>query len=166
MTRLDLTSEKLYSLDQTTLETSNTARENDRKVSVQAFVSRMCPANMSTPKSNLSDCCDNMTCTVAITSMFVYVDVAPNSSEEQEAQRLGIEPKDDRSEVGGRTVEQQVFMGALVSSSLGDVALPFIDGDTSIEYELSRSISTTTDKTRQLTVGILESRCAFWRTGN
>lgn len=161
MTRLDLTSEKLYSLDQTTLDTLKSARDNQRAVSIQAFVSKDVPRKYVNAEKQFTGLLRQYELYGGNYVDVRFVDVAPNSSEAQEAQRLGVEPKDDRSEVGGRTVEQQVFMGALVSSSLGDVALPFVDGESSIEYELSRSIATTTDKKRQITVGILDSDAHF-----
>ncbi len=161
MTRLDLTSEKLYSLDKTTLDTLKAAKDNERRVSVQAFVSEDIPRKYVNAQKQFTGLLRQYDLYGGNYVDVRFVDVAPNSSEAQEAQRLGIEPKDDRSDVGGRTVEQQVFMGALVSSSLGDVALPFVDGESSIEYELSRSISTTTDKKRQLTIGILDSDAHF-----
>jgi ABC-2 type transport system permease protein len=161
MTRLDLTSEKLYSLDQTTLDTIQAAKDNERTVSIQAFVSKDVPRKYVNAQKQFTGLLRQYDLYGGNYVDVRFVDVGPNSSEAQEAQRLGIEPKDDRSEIGGRTVEQQVFMGALVSSSLGDVALPFVDGESSIEYELSRSISTTTDKKRQLTIGILDTDAHF-----
>jgi ABC-2 type transport system permease protein len=74
---------------------------------------------------------------------------------------MGIEPKVDRSEVGGRTVEQKVVLGAYVSSSAGDVTLSQIDRQTALEYELSRAIAATTDKERQISLGIVETDTFF-----
>lgn len=161
LTRLDLTSEKLYSLDETTLATLKSAKENDREVTVQAFVSSEVPRDYVNAQKQFVGLLRQYDLYGGNYVNVRYVDVKPNSPAEQEAQKLGIEPRDDRSEVGGRTLEQQIYMGAHVSSSLGDVSLPFVDGDSSIEYDLSRSISTTTDKARQLTIGILETDAHF-----
>ncbi len=161
MTRLDLTGEKLYSLDETTLATIETARENERQVTIQAFVSREVPRKYVNTKKQFMGMLRQYDLYGGNYVDVVYKEVDPDSREEQEAQTLGIEPQDDRSDVGGRTVEQNVYMGARISSSLDDVTLPFFDNDSSIEYELSRSIATTTDKKRQLTIGVLDSDAHF-----
>ena len=89
-----------------------------------------------------------------------FVDVTPNSQAALEAEQSGIEPQDDRSDLGGRMVEQQVYLGATISTSLGDVTIPALTPDSSIEYELSRSIATV-DKKQRITLGILESDAHF-----
>ena len=161
MTRLDLTSEKLYSLDPMTMQAINTAKENGREVTIQAFISKEVPREYVSTKKQFTGLLRQYDLYGGNYINVRFVEVEPNSPHEQEAQQLGIEPRDDRSEVGGRTIEQKVYMGARVNSSLGDVALPFFDGESSIEYELSRSIATTTDDQRSMTLGILDSDTYF-----
>lgn len=159
--RADLTSEKLYTLDQATVETLEKVKSDDRQVTIQAFVSKEIPRKYVNAKKQF----------VGLLRQFGeyggknvdvrFVDVEPNSDAALDAQRLGVEPEDDRSEVGGKTVEQQVYLGATVSTSLGDATLPFVGDDSAIEYELSRSIATTVDKSQQLTVGIIDTDAHF-----
>ena len=61
----------------------------------------------------------------------------------------------------GRTVEQQVYMGALISSPQGDVVLPFLDDEAALEYELAHSIATSSDKDRKITLGIVDTDTFF-----
>ena len=90
-----------------------------------------------------------------------FVDVLSNSTEEIQAKQLGIVPRADRSEVGGRVVEQDVYLGAMISSTQDDAVLPFVEDDSSIEYQLTHSIATTTDKGRKITLGIVDTDTFF-----
>ncbi len=161
LTRMDLTSEKLYTLDQSTIQTLEKAKEAKRPVTIQAFISRDVPRSYVSTKKQF----------VGLLRQFQYygsqnvevrfVDVLPNSDEEIQAKQLGIEPKEDRSEVGGRVVEQDVYLGARITSTQDDAVLPFVDNDSSIEYQLTHSIATTTDKSRKITLGIVDTDTFF-----
>ena len=48
-----------------------------------------------------------------------------------------------------------------MSTSLDDVALPFVGDDAAIEYELSRSIARTIDKKNQIKIGIVDTDAHF-----
>ena len=61
-----------------------------------------------------------------------------------------------RSERDGRRIEEDVFLGVVVSSTLDEVAIPFIGAGTPVEYELTRSIRTVSSEER-LTLGILRT---------
>ena len=160
-TRADLTAEKLFTLDQATLETIKEAKENKRPVTIQAFVSKEVPRKYVNARKQF----------LGLLRQYDYyggnyvdlrlVNVKPNSPQEDEAIKLGVEPIEDRSEVGGRMVEQRVFLGAHVSSSIDDATLPAIDSNTPMEYELTRVIAATTDKSRKLTIGILDTDARF-----
>ena len=89
------------------------------------------------------------------------MDVTPNSQAAIDARFVGVEPESDRSEVGGRMVEQDVFLGVNIFSPNSDVTLPFLGEGTSLEYELSRSIATVADKSDKLTIGILDTDAHF-----
>ena len=160
-TRADLTAEKLFTLDKATLETIKKAKENKRPVTIQAFVSKEVPRKYVNARKQF----------LGLLRQYDYyggnyvdlrlVSVKPNSPQEDEAIKLGVEPIEDRSEVGGRMVEQRVFLGAHVSSSIDDGTLPAIDANTPMEYELTRVIASTTDKSRKLTIGILDTDARF-----
>ena len=70
-------------------------------------------------------------------------------------------PRPDRSEVNGRIVEQDVYLGARISSTQDDAVIPFVDNDAAIEYQLTQSIATTTDKSRRITLGIVDTDTFF-----
>ncbi len=160
-TRLDLTSEKLYSLNETTIATLEKAKKDKRKVTIQAFISDEVPRKYANVKKQFNGLLRQYSLYGGNYVDVRYVDVKANSDEESQAKTLGLEPQDDRSDVGGRTVEQQVYLGAYVNSSVGDVAIPFLDGDSAIEYELSRAIAITTDKAKKKTLGIVDTDTFF-----
>lgn len=160
-TRADLTKEKLYTLDETTLATIEKARANKRPITIQAFISTEVPRKFVNVKKQFLGLLRQYDFYGGNYVNVRYVDVAASSPQEAEARNSGIVPIDDRSEVGGRTVEQQVFLGALVSSPLDDVTIPSIDQNTSLEYQLTRSISITAEKAKKLTIGILDTDTHF-----
>lgn len=159
--RLDLTAERLFTLDQATVDTLEQAKSDGRLVTVQAFISEDVPRKYVNVKKQLEGLLRQYSEYGGKHVDVRFVDVRPDSDAALEAQQLGVEPEDDRSEIGGKTVEQQVYLGATVSSSLGDVTLPFINDDASIEYELSRSLASTVDKSKQITLGILDTDAHF-----
>ena len=161
VTRVDLTQEKLYTLDKTTLETLAKAKENKRAVTIQAFVSREVPRKYVNTKKHFTSLLRQYAQKGGGYVTLRMVEVNPNSKEEEDALRLEIEPVTDRSEVGGVQEERKVYMGAHISSSLDDVTLPFIGNDKSTEYELSRAIAKATDKSHQMVLGILDSDARF-----
>ncbi len=159
-TRADLTEERLYTLNQATIQTLDQIKENDRTVTVQAFVSRDVPRKFVNAKKQFVGLLRQFSEYGGGNVSVRFVEVTPNSQAALEAEQSGIEPQDDRSELAGRMVEQQVYLGATVSTSLGDVTIPAINPDSSIEYELSRSIATV-DRKQRITLGILDSDTHF-----
>ena len=159
--RADLTQERLYTLDQATVDTLEKVKEDDREVTIQAFVSTEVPRKYVNTKKQFVGLLRQFSEYGGKNVTVRYVDVAPNSSEAIDAEQSGVEPQEDRSEVGGRFVEQKVYLGATVSTSIDDVALPFVGDDAAIEYELSRSIAATIDKKNQITVGIVDTDAHF-----
>ncbi len=160
-TRADLTSERLFTLDQATIDTLDKVKENDRAVTIQAFISREVPRKYVNTKKQFVGLLRQFSEYGGSNVTVRFVDVTPNSQQALDAQQSGIEPREDRSDVGGRTVEQDVYLGATISSSLGDVTIPFVDNESSLEYELSRSLATAVDKKQQITVGIVETDAHF-----
>ena len=158
-TRADLTGQRLYSLADTTRDAIYEAQGNDRPITIQAFISEEMPRQYVNPRKNLVGLLRQFE-RVGSNVHVEIVDVKPNSSEAKQAQTLGIEPRNISYESDGRLVEQEVFMGAQVSSTLGDVTLPFIDSS-AIEYELASAIATTSNEQRKLVVGVLETDVHF-----
>ena len=159
--RADLTSEQLYTLDNATVETLQKVKEDDQLVTVQAFVSRDVPRKYVNTKKQLVGLLRQFDEYGGQNVDVRYVDVTPNSQAAIDARFVGVEPESDRSDVGGRMVEQDVFLGVNIFSPNSDVTLPFLGEGTSLEYELSRSIATVSDKSDKLTIGILDTDAHF-----
>ncbi len=158
-TRLDLTNQRLYTLTKMTEETIQEAEKSERPVTIQAFISTDVPQHYVDLKKHFVGLLrqyDRMSPSVHVE----LIEVEPNSSEEKQAKTLGIEPRTDRTEIDGRSVEQEIYMGAYISSTLGDVVLPFVDSD-AIEYELTHSLAATTDQKKKIVVGVLATDARF-----
>jgi ABC-2 type transport system permease protein len=160
-TRADLTSERVYSLDPVTLETLEKVKESNLKVTMQAFVSSDVPRKYVNTKNQLISLLRQYNQQGGNNIDVRIVEVHPNSEQAAEARAAGIEPRFDRSDVAGRTIEQDVYMGVQISTPLDEVLLPIIDAESAIEYQLSRSVAFTVDKSQQLTIGIVDTDTFF-----
>lgn len=160
-TQADWTSEKLFTLADTTRETLADVRKKEKQVNVQAFLSNQVPRDYVAVRKQLVGLLRQYDVAGGNNLIVDFVDVAPNSPQEIEARQLGIQPREDSSEVGGRTVTQDVFLGARISTEEGDMVLPMLDGDSSIEYELTRAVALTADKSSRKTLGIVDTDAHF-----
>jgi len=155
--RFDMTSEKLYSLSDSTRNILNTL-ESDRPIEIQAFLT---PQD-STP----GDYLETRKRLVGLLRQFDklggknlevrYVEVEQFTPQAEEAERFGIDAVRVPTEEGGRRGEQEVYMGAVVISSFDKVVVPFFGKGLPIEYELTRSVQTVADDSRY-TVGVLQT---------
>lgn len=153
--RIDMTSEKVYTLSETTSEVLS---QIDKKnpVTIQAFLSPEVPREFVSHHTQLKGLLRQYSRQSGSLVEVRFVDVAPYSKEADEATRLGIQSQEATSEVNGRYERSQIFMGAFIKSEFDQVVVPFFEQGASIEYELTRSISTVTQKKRS-TVGILRT---------
>jgi ABC-2 type transport system permease protein len=159
--QLDLTQEKVFTLNPATMEALKKVSDSDKKITVEAFISEDIPQKYTNVKRNLEAMLRQYD-SFGGSNVDVNVNhVTPNSDLEVAAQKLGIEAREDRSEEDGITVQRDVYLGAHVSSAAGETTLPFFDSNNSIEYELSHAIYTTIDKGNKLTLGILETDAQF-----
>jgi ABC-2 type transport system permease protein len=153
--RLDLTTEKLYSLSKTTKDVINNLK-SDRPVLIQAFISREVPHELVSVRSTLIgllrqyDQAGGNRLRVSIKNTEKFSDAA------EEAKRYGIESQEVQSERAGRAVRDDVFLGVVVTSVDEQVVVPFFDKGTPVEYELTRSIRTVSEPKRK-SVGILRT---------
>ena len=159
--RVDLTAEKLYTLDKATVQTLEKVKEGGQQVTVQAFVSSEVPRKFVNTKKQFVGLLREFDEVGGKNVTVRFVDVKPNSDEALNAKRSGVDPRDDRSVVGGKVEESEVYLGALISTSIGDATIPFVGDGNSIEYELSRSLASTVDKANKLTIGILDTDAFF-----
>ena len=150
-------------MDQTTRTTLASAEENGRSIEIQAFLSPEAeiPPRFVNTRKNLVNLLRQYDRTGGNNVSVRFVDVLPNSDEVREAISLNMEKRTTREVIGGRTSEQEVFMGVRVTSSMDEVTLPFMDGDSSLEYELTRSIASVTAKQEKMKLGILTTDAHF-----
>ncbi len=159
--RVDLTSENLYTLDPATLNTLDKIKEEEMPVTIQAFVSQDVPRKYVNTKKQFLGLLRQFGEYGGSNVNVRLVEVKPNSPAALNAEKSGIEPASDRSTVGGKTVESDVFMGARISTPLADTVLPFVSDDSALEYELSRALASTIDKKNQITIGIVDTDALF-----
>ena len=160
-TRLDLTADRLYTLDPTTRQTIAEAAANNRPVTIEAYISPDVPQQFVSARKRLIGLLRQYDRLGGSNLEFRLVEVKPNSDQINEAQSHGIVPRLERDDVAGKVVEQDVFMGVRVTSTLDEVVLPFVDGEHSIEYQLTRALASTTRESRKLVVGILKTDAHF-----
>ncbi|HMP79726.1 MAG TPA: GldG family protein, partial [Pirellulaceae bacterium] len=159
--RMDFTADRVYSLDAVTVETLRQARDNERPVTIQAYISRDVPRHYVSTQKQLAGLLRQFSSMGGAAVNVRVIDVTPNSPEELEAQNIGIDPLIDRTEIGGKLVEQKIYLGAHLSSPLGDVTLPVIGNDAAIEYELSRAVALVTDREFEISLGIVDTDTFF-----
>ncbi len=159
--RIDLTSESLFTLDQSTRQALSDAETLDRPVTIQAFLSPEMPRQYVNTRKNLIGILRQYDRLGGPNVDVRFVNVEPNSKEVEEALSLGLQKQASRDTVAGRVIEQDVFMGAVITSTMDEIILPFIEGDTSIEYQLTRSIATATAEQERLRIGILKTEAHF-----
>ncbi|MDA0281948.1 MAG: Gldg family protein [Planctomycetota bacterium] len=150
--RFDMTGEKLYTLSDTTHELVS---KIENKVTIQAFISPDVPRDYVGQQTRLKGLLrqyDRMSSQIEVR----FVDVTPFSEAAEEAEHFGITATPVQSEVDGRFQRVDVFMGAVITGSFDEVIVPFFDIGTSVEYELTRSVRTVSQKDR-LTVGMLRT---------
>lgn len=151
--RADMTSENLYSLSPATREiVSKVNRE--RPITISAFISPQVPRDYVPVRKQLIGLLRQFDQLGGSAIDVQYTDVEPSSEAAEQARAFGIEPRRVFSERDGRRVEEEVFLGVVVSSANDEVVVPFFGPGTPIEYELTRSVMTASNEKR-LTVGVL-----------
>jgi ABC-2 type transport system permease protein len=154
--RIDLTSERIYSLAETTTRMLSEIKP-DRQVRIQAFISPEVPREYAGVRSTLIGLLRQFEQIGGRNISVRIVDTERFSASETEASRFGIEPQEIVSERGGRLTRDDVFMGAVVSAGGDDeVVIPFVDLGTPVEYELTRAIRTVVRSQRKK-VGVLRT---------
>lgn len=162
--RLDMTQEKLYTLSPTTREAIRNVTP-ERPVTIRAYISPQVPREMVPVRQALIGLLRQYDQMGGGRIEVSFVDVEPFSREAEEARLEGITPRRMRTERDGRRIEENVFMGVVVTSTLDEVVIPFVGPGTPIEYELTRSLGTVSDEKR-LTVGILATDARVMSAGS
>lgn len=152
--RADLTAEKLFSLSDATYKTLDEV--GDQKVTIQAFISPEVPREYSETRRHLLGLLREFDLRGGGNVEVRRVDVEPFSEEAEEARALGVSPVRIQYEQDGKFEEAEVFLGAVVQSPTDNVEIPFFGKGLPIEYELTRSVQTVSQKDR-LTIGVLQT---------
>lgn len=154
--RIDVTSEKLYTLSDTTRKVLNSLTPKTPVV-IRAFISPEVPRDYVQTRTSLIgllrqlDQSGGSNLRVQIINTELYTKAA------DDAKSYGIEPQEIQTERSGRYVRDDVFLGAVISGSADEqVIIPFFDKGTPVEYELSRSVRTVSQSERKK-VGILRT---------
>lgn len=155
-TRIDFTSERVYSLSPTTRILLKEVKP-ERPVLLQAFISPEVPREHVATRSTLIGLLRQFDQVGGDAVRVRIIDTEKYSEAAQEAKRYGIEPQEIQSERGGRVVVEDVFLGVVATSGANEeVIIPFFDVGTPIEYELTRSVRTVSTAKRKK-LGILRT---------
>jgi ABC-2 type transport system permease protein len=87
----------------------------------------------------------------------VYENVEPLTEEAQRAeQQFGITPQDIFTQTRGVWKQEQVLLGAAITSGLEKITIPFFERGIPVEYELLRSIATISQPKRKR-IGVVQT---------
>ncbi len=154
--RVDVTAEQIHSLS---AETRKLLAElpDDKPVFVKAYLSEHVPQEAVTTKRNLQNLLDQYAA-IGGAAVQVSVELVEAFSEEARAaeQNFGIQPRVLMSMDGASSSENIVFMGLAFQCGTEEVVIPFIERNTPIEYEITRSIRTVANAQRRK-VGLLKT---------
>lgn len=157
--RIDFTSEGLYSLSRATRKVVREIPVN-RPVMIQAFVSPMSstfPKEYVQVRANLVGLLRELDSLGGDKVRVRIIETARFTTEADEAKRYGIEPQRTQTERGGRFEIDEVFLGTVMTTGADEeVITPFFDVGTPVEYELMRSLRTVSQVERSK-VGILRT---------
>lgn len=153
--RADLTSEGLYTLSPVTTQTIDHI-DTKRPVTIQAFLSPQVPSEYVSVRKQIVGLLKQFDPIGGARLTVRFVDVEPYSSEAEVAKHYGIYPQNVVTERDGRLIQEEVFMGLVISSRYDEIVLPFLRSSELIEYELTRSIRTVS-KEKRLTIGVLNT---------
>jgi ABC-2 type transport system permease protein len=146
--RLDLTSERLYSLTDATKGILDRVSP-ERPVVIQAFVSPEVPADYVETRETLVGLLREIDARGGARVEVRVVDTVKYSAEAREAEGFGIRSAARRDEDEGAQVQADVFLGLAFRCGAEEVVIPFIQRGMSIEYELTRAIGTVSGAKRK-----------------
>lgn len=152
---VDSSSEKLHTLSPTTIDILKKI-PNDRPVTIQAFISTDVPQEYVPIRKDLINKLLEYDQRGGKNVQVRLVDIEPFSHAAEQAEALGIQPRQIQSEQGGRFSQNDVYLGVVMTSGFDTVLIPFFDRGTPIEYELTRSVGTVAREKRSV-VGILST---------
>ncbi len=157
--RLDMTSERLNSLSDRTLQMVQDLGADDEvpTVRVDAYVSPQVPAEYAAQKRNLLSTLEELAAASGGKIRVTKHEIENFSEEATLAeQTYGIEAKPVTTNSRGSLTQQEIFLGVAFSCGLDKVVLPFLDKGIPVEYEVVRSITTVAQPERKR-VGVVKT---------
>ena len=153
--RIDMTAENVYSLSETT-ESLIGKIDSDNPVTIEAYLSPQVPREYVAARQRLVGLLRQYDQIGGSSVEVRFVSVEPFSQEAEEAELAGIAKNSVQSERGGRFSQENIYLGAVISSPFDEVVIPFFDLGFSLEYELTRSVHTVSREKRKK-IGILQT---------
>lgn len=155
--RIDVSSERLSSLSPDTRDLLRNLNP-DRKVKIEAYVSRTVPEEYAQTRLNLLTMLREIDRVSAGKVDVRVYDVEPHTEEADRANlQYSIKPQQVMSQAGGNIKEDNIFLGAGLTSGAEKVVIPFFDRGVPVEYELIRSIEMVSEQKPKLRVGVIET---------
>jgi len=154
---VDLSAERVHTLSPVTRKLITKAVANEHAITIQAFLSPEVPDEFVPVRKQLVNLLRQYDRLGGKYLTVRFVDVTHASAEETDAKTQGIErinyKLEDRK---GRVVEQDVYLGVVVTGHRRKVVIPSFRNRVQVEYELTRSLGTLLGA-EKLRVGILRT---------
>jgi len=143
--RLDFTGDKRYTISNAT---KSILSELNETVTIKAYFSKDLPPEISKVHEDFKDLIIEYSNYSENKVEFEFINPNENEELEQKAQQEGIQPIMINVRERDQMKQQRVYMGAVVQLSEKKEVIPFVQPNSSIEYELSSAIKklSVTDK--------------------
>jgi gliding-associated putative ABC transporter substrate-binding component GldG len=135
--RLDLTSDKQYTLSQAT---KDIVRELEEPITVTAYFSEDVPTQMTKTKRDFKEMLVEYNNLSKGMVVYEFIDPSANEMTEQEAMSAGIQPVVVTVREKDQAKQQKVYLGAVVSMGESSEVIPFMQPGAAMEYALSSTI--------------------------
>ena len=154
--RVDVTQERLHSLARATRDVINRI-DAARPVYIQAFISPEVPTEYVETRTSLLQLLRNIAAMGGERIQLQVVDTEPFTSQARDAEeRFGIKSRPIRMTDEGEAGGEEIFMGVAFTCSGEEVVIPFIEQNSLVEYEVTRSIGTASGLKRRK-VGVADT---------
>jgi len=161
--RADISSEQLSTLSADTLSILRDLRQDKKAkvIRIDAYVSPQVPTEYVATKMNFLSTLSELQALSGGKIRVSNHEIENYGEEAVLAERTyGITPRAVTIVNGRERSQEEIFLGAAITSGLGKIVIPFIDKGVPVEYELVRSIATVTQK-KNLKVGIIDTGISF-----
>ena len=135
--RLDLTSDKQYTLSNATKEI---VRNLDEPVTVTAYFSEDVPTQMTKTKRDFKEMLVEYSNLSKGMVAYEFIDPSENEMTEQAAMTTGIQPVVVTVREKDQAKQQKVYLGAVISMGEMTEVIPFMQPGVAMEYALSSTI--------------------------